>query len=414
MTLRFRRLLIALSFPALVISFFVASQAPAAAQNLFEPVIFVNEQAITRYDIAQRARMLTLFRAPGDPNKLAREQLIEELIKLEAAKVEGVLLEEDALKAGMEEFAGRVNMSAEQFITALEQAGVAESSFRKFIRAGLTWRDLVGARFVRRVSVSQEDIDRATQALTGGSSVRVLLSEIILPVTGPEAAEEMQAVAEQIAAAKSEAQFASFARTYSAAGTAANGGRLGWKEISDLPPGLAQVVLGLGPGDVSDPLPIEGAIAVFYMRDIEEVSVATPQYSAIEYATYFIPGGRSEAALTRAAELRTSVDVCDDLYGVAHGQPPEVLERASKAPEEIPADIAKELARLDPGEVSTNLTRSNGQTLVFLMLCGRSPKLDGDQPSVEDLTNFIRNRRIESFANGYLEQLRAEARIVEK
>jgi peptidyl-prolyl cis-trans isomerase SurA len=40
--------------------------------------------------------------------------------------------------------------------------------------------------------------------------------------------------------------------------------------------------------------------------------------------------------------------------------------------------------------------------------------LDGEAPSVEDLSNFIRNQRIESFANGYLEQLRAEARIVEK
>ena len=72
-----------------------------------------------------------------------------------------------------------------------------------------------------------------------------------------------------------------------------------------------------------------------------------------------------------------------------------------------------QLAQLDPGEVSTSLTRANGQTLVFLMLCGRSPKLDGDQPTVDDLSNFIRNRRIESFANSYLEQLRAEARIVE-
>jgi peptidyl-prolyl cis-trans isomerase SurA len=174
------------------------------------------------------------------------------------------------------------------------------------------------------------------------------------------------------------------------------------------------VILGLAPGDVSEPLPIEGAVALFLLRDIEETSVATPEYSAIEYAAYYIPGGRSEQALAQAARVRAEVDVCDDLYGVAQGQPPEVLERGSRAPDEIPADIAVQLAQLDPGEVSTNLTRANGQTLVFLMLCGRSPKLDGEQPSVDDLSNFIRNRRIESFANSYLEQLRAEARISEK
>ena len=48
------------------------------------------------------------------------------------------------------------------------------------------------------------------------------------------------------------------------------------------------------------------------------------------------------------------------------------------------------------------------------MLCGRTPKLDDEQPSVEDLTGFIRNQRIQSLAEGYLQQLMAEARIVER
>jgi peptidyl-prolyl cis-trans isomerase SurA len=74
------------------------------------------------------------------------------------------------------------------------------------------------------------------------------------------------------------------------------------------------------------------------------------------------------------------------------------------------------LAQLDPGEVNTSLTRNNGQVLVFLMLCGRTPLVEGadggDGPSVEELTSFVQSTRLESFANGYLAQLRAEARIV--
>ena len=72
------------------------------------------------------------------------------------------------------------------------------------------------------------------------------------------------------------------------------------------------------------------------------------------------------------------------------------------------------LARLDPGETSANVTRSNGQTLVLLMMCGRTTKLEDEGPSDDELTNFIRNQRLDSFANGYLEQLRAEARIIAK
>ena len=411
---KFRRTLTALAIPALVAVTGGIGMAPAQAQNLFEPMIHVNDQAITRYELQQRARMMTLFRAPGDPAKLAREQLIEERIKLDAARTSGVVLDEEAVNVGMAEFAGRANMEPEQFIRALDGAGVSEASFRAFVRAGVTWRELTRARFANRVSVSEEDIERATLALTGGSSVRVLMSEIILPVANPAEAESVQALAARIAQSEGEAAFATQARRHSAATTAGRGGRMDWVELSALPEGLRQVILGLAPGDVSDPLPIEGAVALFLLRDIEETSVAKPEYSAIEYAAYYIPGGRSEQALARAARVRAEVDVCDDLYGVAQGQPPEVLERGSRAPDEIPADIAMQLAQLDPGEVSTNLTRANGQTLVFLMLCGRSPKLDGEQPSVDDLSNFIRSRRLESFANSYLEQLRAEARISEK
>lgn len=387
---------------------------PAQAQNLFSPVVHVNDLAITGYELQQRARMLTLFRAPGDPQKLAREQLIEERIKLDAARSLGVALEDEMVRTGMEEFAGRANMTAEQLIAALEGAGVSAQSFREFVRAGITWRELTRARFASRVSVSEDDLERATRALTGGAAVRVLLSEIILPVTNLDDAEAKQALAASIADSGSEGAFAAAARQYSAAPSAGRGGRMEWVALSDLPAGLRPVVLGLAPGEVSDPLPIDAGLALFYMRDIEETSVPTPEYSAIEYAAYYIPGGRSEQALHRAAQVRAEVDTCDDLYGVAKGQPPEVLERGSKAPEEIPQDIALALAQLDPGETSTSVTRANGQTLVFLMLCGRAPKLDGEQPSVEDLSNFIRNQRIESFANGYLEQLRAEARIVER
>ena len=405
-----------LLFAALCLAVLTAvgmSSAPLRAQNLFAPAILVNDSAITRYELQQRARMLTLFRAPGDPAQLAREQLIEERVKLEAADSMGISVGEDAVRAGMEEFAGRAGMNTEQLIAALAESGVSAQSLGEFVRAGVTWREVTGARFAGRVSVSEEEIDRATRALSGQASVRVLLSEIILPVTSVEDAEAKQRLAARIATAGSADAFARFARQHSAAPTAGRGGRLEWQAVSDMPPPLRQVALGLAPGEVSAPLPVDGGLALIYMRDIQEGAVPEPEYSAIEYAAYYIPGGETEQAMSQAASVRARVDTCDDLYGVAHGQPDEVLERFSKAPADIPADIAAELALLDPGESSTRLTRADGQTLMFLMLCGRTPALDDEQPSIEDLTGFIRNQRIQSLADGYLQQLLAEARIVE-
>ncbi len=409
-----RKILAAIALPAALATVTaVLGSSPAWAQNTFAPAIRVNDQVITGFELEQRARMLTLFNAPGDPRKLARAQLIEDRLKLDAAQTIGVVLEDADVLAGMEEFAGRADMTAEEFTRALEEAGVAEQSFQDFVSAGLAWREVVGARFAPRVSVNETDIERARAALGGGSGgVRVLLSELIMPLQqGQE--QTIQDRATRISDLDTVAAFSAQARQYSAAPSAARGGQMDWMPITNLPPQLRPVILGLGPGEVSDPLPIPDAIALFQLRDIEETDAPDPDYSAIEYAAYYIPGGRSDQALARAEQVKNNTDVCDDLYGIAKGQPPEVLERDSLAPDDIPQDIAIELAKLDAGEVSTALTRANGQTLVFLMLCGRTPQIEGEGPSNEQLGVMIRNQRIDSFANGYLEQLRAEARIVD-
>ncbi len=386
---------------------------PVQAQNPFATVIKVNDLAITGFDIEQRARLLRFFRTPGNLDQVAREQLIEDKLKLDAAAADGFVATDEQITAGMEEFAGRVNLTLDQFSAALAQADVAFEAYREFVRAGLTWREYSRARFGNRITVSDDDLDRALLTISGSPGVRVLLSEIIIPAP-PQLAQEAQDQANRISQITSQDEFSSAARQLSAAPTAANGGRMDWMPITDLPQALRGVVISLAPGEVSDPLPLEGAIALFQLRDIQELNVPERRYESIEYAVYYIDGGRTEAGLARARQVEASVDRCDDLYGIAQGQPPEVLERGSKPPSEIPDDIAFELAKLDPGETSAVLTRANGQTLVFLMLCGRTPVLEGEGPSPEQLTGFIRSRRLDSFANGLLAQLRAEARIVER
>lgn len=388
----------------------VAAPAPAQAQNLFEAVIKVNDQAITRYEIQQRARMLQLFRAPGDLQEVAREQLIEDRLKMSAARANGVVLSDEDVQLGVEEFAGRANMDGEQLIRALEGAGVGESTLRDFVRSGITWRELNRARFAPRVSVTEDDLERAKAAISGtNSNVRVLLSEIIMPAP-PQQALAVQERAARISQITSEAEFSSNARRYSASRTRARGGRMDWVPLTQLPPQLRTIILALAPGEVTDPLPLEGAVALFQLRDIEELDAPAPEYSAIEYAIYYIPGGSTDAAMAQARQIEDNTDTCDDLYGIALGQPEERLERVSLPPSDIPQDVAVALTQLDPGEIATI---SRGANLGVVMLCGRSATLEGEGPTDQDLTLFITNRRLDSFSNGYLEELKAEARIID-
>lgn len=383
---------------------------PAAAQNLFAPVATVNGSVVTEFEVQQRMRFLTLLNAPGATRKAAVESLIDERLRAEAVRSSGLEVTQEGIDSSLEQFAGRANLSRAEFTDALGKAGVDAETFRDFVVNAVTWRDLIRARFGGRVTISESEIDRvlSTQG-SGGSNVRVLVSEIIIPAPPAEAA-RVTALAERIANSSSPAEFSRFAREYSATASRDAGGFLPWQPLSDLPPSLQPLLLSLSPGEVTQPLTIPNAVALFQLRDIEETGVVAPVYSSVEYAAYYLAGGRSAETLQQAQNLKAEVDVCDDLYAYAKGQPKGALERETKSPAELPRDFAIELSKLDAGEVSTALTRSDGQALVFLMLCNRTAEQNADV-SREDAANTIRQQRLNGFADSYLEELRADARI---
>ena len=385
--------------------------APVSAQNLFAPVAKVNESVVTEFEVQQRQRFLEVLNAPGATREGALTSLIDERLRNEAVAEAGIELTPQGIEDSLAEFASRADLSTEEFTQALGQSGVSRETFRDFVVNSVGWRELVRARYASRVQITDAEINRALGE-TQGSGVRVLVSEIIIPAP-PQQAARVNALAEQISQSKSTAEFSNYASRYSATASRGRGGRLPWQNLTDLPPSLQPLILNLAPGEVTGPLPIPNAVALFQLRDIEETSVAAPTYSEIEYAAYYIPGGRTEPALAQAAQIRGRIDTCDDLYGIAKGQPAEVLERVKKAPSDIPQDVAIELSKLDTGEVSTTLTRANGQTLMLLMMCGRTAAANASA-SREDVTNALRQERLTGYAEQLLEQLRADARIVRK
>ena len=388
----------------------LVTTGPAAAQSLFSPVVHVNESVVTEFEIEQRLTFLRALNSPGATRDKVLETLIDERLQEQATKAVGLELSEEGVEAGMEDFASRANLKKDEFIEALVGQGIDEETFRDFVKVNATWRELIRGRYGNRVDVSETEIDRALAATGGASGIRILVSEIIIPAP-PERAEEVRVIADQIAASESEAEFSAYAQEYSATASRDVGGRLPWQQLTNLPPTLRPILLDLAPGEVTAPLPIPNAVALFMLRGIEETTSNPTEIGAIEYAVYYIPGGRSDAALKEAERVKARVDVCDDLYGIAYGKPEEVLERSTKAPGEIPSDIAIELSKLDEGEISTALTSPDGQALALIMMCGRTAVANTDV-SREDVAASLRQSRLAGYSQGLLEQLRAEARIV--
>lgn len=395
---------------AVVIAASPFSSSMAQAQNLFAPVKKINDRVITAYELSQRMAFLTVLRAPGNIRELALDQLTNEALQRQAAEIADVNPSAEEILAGMTEFTGRFNLEVEQFNQIIAQAGIAPETFRDFVSGGIAWRGVVRARWAGRVQVTDDEVDRQLSLTAPGAGVRVLLSEIILPAQNPAQMQSSNARASEFSEITTLAAFASAARRYSVAPSRGRSGRLNWMDLSNLPPAVAAQILPLAPGHVSDPIPVKNGVAVFQLRAIEETDAPAPTDVTIDYATLLLPGGRTEKTLAEAAKIRAKADQCDDLYGIAKDLPPAQLQRDSLPMAQVPSNYALELAKLDEGEVSTGLTSASGQNLVFLMLCSRTRELP-EEVSREDIKLRLQNQRLQSFANAYLDELKAAAHI---
>ncbi len=379
--------------------------APVLAQDLFTPRLYVNDRVITNYEVEQRALFLRVLRAPGDPEEEALKALTEDRLRQTESERLGLKLSEEELTAGLTEFAGRANLSVEDFVVELDKAGISAETFRDFVSAGLLWRQAVRGRFLGQVPISENDIDRALEASARPRALQVLASELVIPAAEGQEEAAMAQAQELSESLSGESAFAAAARRYSAASSAGAGGRLDWLPLANLPAAIGQKILALDAGEVSDPIAVPGAVVLFLLRDVAMDTTAEPISVSVEWAEFLVPDDAAEIA-----EIRAGSDECNDLYGQANGLPEERLTITKAGLETVPGDVALELSRLDPGEISVALTRGGFRRM--LMLCGREQVVE-PPPTRDQIREQVINQKLEGMAEGYLEELRAAAFIRE-
>ena len=135
-----------------------ASNAQTSGRTLFDTVVQVNDDVVTNFEIIQRARMLELFGAPGNRREQAIDQLINERLFLQAGRALNISASNEDIFAGMEEFAERGTLNLDEFLALISQQGIDQESFRDFIHAGVVWREVIRARFVRQAAISDNEI----------------------------------------------------------------------------------------------------------------------------------------------------------------------------------------------------------------------------------------------------------------
>ena len=402
------RLLFAL---VLALAAAVAPSAPLHAQNPFSAALYVNDAAITNYEIEQRRRFLDFIGAGGTRER-AIERLIEDRLQVQEARRLGVRLSPAQLTEGLEEFARRAEITLDEMMARMRRDGIDRETFVEFIRAGLLWRDLVQARFGPEIRISDTELERAMSIANVRPQTEILISELFLP-TDPQFAEAVRQLTPQILALTSEADFGQAARQVSAAPSREQGGRVAnWIALAGIPEPLQTAFREAQVERVIGPIEVPGALGFFMLRARRETRDVPIGQTELEFRSVTLPGGRTPQNDTRAAQIAAQSQSCLD-FGAAVGRaapelPPDaVTTRTAMAPE-LGAGLATELARLNPGQVSANLVEAGG--LVVVQLCARRLVPD-PRPSREEVRVLLFNRALEARAEVYLQTLRAEAEI---
>ncbi len=227
----------------------------------------VNDGVVLASELDEQVRLITQRLEQQNtelpPANILRQQILERLViqevQLQRADRAGVKVPDEMLNESLNEVAKRNDLTFDQLPRALESQGINYAAYRDSIRKEMTITLLRQRDVLARIIVTPREIDQFLEKQQGSVENREFnVSHILLSL--PEAAspgqlEEVMARAEDIVQrARGGEDFAQLAVTYSNSQTALEGGQLGWRKGPQLPSFIAELVIGMQPGQVSDPV----------------------------------------------------------------------------------------------------------------------------------------------------------------
>ena len=384
----------------------VFSEVRAQNGSLFSTVIQVNDTIITKFEFDQRVKFLSALKFPGNPDEVAQTQLIEERLKQAEALKLKITSSEPEIEDALNRFSSRAKLSTDEFIAELNSLGIYSNTFRSYVEAELLWKKVVEKKFVSQSSISDIQLQRANNRANFDETVQVLLTEIIIPFSNQEVT-KIENIANQLKKIKSIEEFSNAAKSHSKAPTAELGGRIKWQNFNNLPEIIKPFIFNLSPGEVTEPIRLNTAIALFQLRDIREIKDKNTVVNFLDFITV----DTTISNLDFLEDIQNKFYNCSDLTAGIGDQADVKLRRNKLFSEELSDSLATVLEKLDPNESEIIF---NDEKPKLVRLCERNKKGNLSNEKFEINKNNLQTIRLKYLARSFMETLKDNARIVIK
>ncbi len=389
--------------------------------SVVKATAIINGAVITQTDIDQRLALLAIAnggKIPADEVDRLRQQvlrnLIDETLQIQAAKTEKIEIKQSDIDRTIVRVASNVKQTPDQLAQFLDSNGSSLNSLRRQIEGEIAWQRLQRSKI--EVTVGDDEVKAVIDKLNASKGTEEYhVGEIFLSATAdsqPQVLANADKILEQL---KNGASFAGYARQYSEASTAAVGGDLGWVRPEQLPQPLAAAIQQMGPGTVSNPIPVPGGISIVAVQDTRKVLTVDPRDAVLglKQISVTFPKGttrpQAEPVVAQFAAAAQNVGGCggaDKLAADFHG---EVVQSEGVKMRDLPPALQQIMLPMQVGQ-ATQPFGSIEEGIRVLVICGRD-EATSDEPTYDQVYNQINEERVNTRARRYLRDLRRDAVI---
>ena len=203
-------------------------------------------------------------RRPLPPISVLEEQVLEQLIlrqiQLQRAERFGIVVNDEMINQALTTMSQDLGLTLETLPSALASEGIDYAMYRQDTREEMILDQLQQREVYSTIVISPREMDlclgRSTTSLA--EDVDYDISHILIGLPSDASQDEVDEsnaqVVDLFARLDSGEEFSQLAVTFSDGQNALEGGALGWRKGYQLPTLFADVVIGMEPGEVSDPI----------------------------------------------------------------------------------------------------------------------------------------------------------------
>ncbi len=390
----------------------------------------VNEGVVLQSELDSQVLMIARqLREQGTslpPREVLEEQVMETLIvqqiQLQRAAQRGISISDERLNAALRQVAQRNGLTLTQLPAAMASEGIDYGRYREEMRKEMIIDSLRQVEVFSGIAVSEREIARylERESTTASDQVDYDISHILVAVDQDargDAVEAAEARTNEIHSRLLNGEdFAETAVAFSDGQRALDGGRLGWRKGTQLPPFLADIVVNLEPGEISYPVRSPSG---FHIVKINDVRGSEKSLELQTRARHILIRPNEvmddESVREKLLQIRERIEDGDSFADIARVESEDPVSAAeggdlgwSSAGTFHPV-FEDQLARLSIGEVSQPFRTPFGWHLVELL--ERTERDTTEEKRRQRAVQAIRSGKVEQETEIWLRRLRDEAYV---